>query len=96
MIELEDESLRETIFFPIFGESVVFDDMASAIEYRRNALLRHENAHTLYTCSGERLDTSGILDPRGQRMPKDLKYMFGQMRSRNREELSSVEQGNDK
>lgn len=77
-LDSEVEHLRDTIFWAIFGNSILFDDFESAVEYRKHVVERGNTPRPIYTTTGHRILSKGILDPKGSAMPADLPYIFGE------------------
>ena len=63
LINLNDESLRDTIFYNVFKRQLLFDDLDTAIKYREWMVRRRRSVPTIYTRTGEKLAQEGHLDP---------------------------------
>ncbi len=94
MMRLKDEheGLRDTLFFSLFGDAVVFDDIESALLYL------HDGSNPparVYTKDGIRLDhKQGIFDPsdKGQQALEHLEFIFGEL-MRPPQNLAKSQQG---
>ena len=55
LLDSDSENLRATVFFSIFGRSIVFDDQESADKYRQYLVSKGQHPPTLYTLDGHRI-----------------------------------------
>ena len=79
MIQLDakNEGLRDSLFFQIFKNALLFDDLDSAMDFRRSVIHRDQQPPNLYTVDGHKVGTDGVLDPNKGRRPTNLKNIFG-------------------
>ena len=79
ILELEDERLRDSLFFHIFKKALIFDDFGSATAYRQSVVQRGQQPPMLYSVCGRRIGSDGILDPTRNRCykPAYLRNVFG-------------------
>lgn len=91
MIQLEphDEHLRDTVFYKIFGNTLLFDSMETAQAHRLSQIARNQNSPTMYTRDGNCLPSDGSMDPTvgRNRMPHHFNYVFGEQPPRHKEQL---------
>ena len=97
MIQLdpEKEYLRESLFSAVFGTSLLFDDLESAMAFREQRKQTAGRVASLFTRDGNRIGGEGILDPsagRGVR-PKTLSFIFGAQPPNNTEETRRLVSG---
>jgi hypothetical protein len=92
LISLNDEALRDTLFYNVFKRALLFDDLDSAIEYRQFMVKKKRNVPTIFTRTGEKLPQEGQLDPIGGRLPENLDYIFGQMKPQHGNDYKYIEQ----
>jgi hypothetical protein len=99
MIQLEpsNESMRDTLFYAIFRDSILFDNIETASYYRR-ALLKStgglRNPPTIFCRSGDRINSEGIMDPKRVKSRRtESAYVFGQLPNLNRAEFKGLEDG---
>jgi len=80
MIQLnsEFEYLRDSVFFALFNKALLFDDMESASEYRKALVDKGIHPPPIYSLSGERFSSQGVLDPKAGKLPKELQFVFGE------------------
>lgn len=76
-LDAKNEGLRDSLFFQIFKNAILFDDLDSAMEYRRAVIHRDSQPPNLYTVCGQKVGTDGVLDPNKGRRPANLKNVFG-------------------
>ena len=85
IIQLEpaNEHLRDTIFFNIFRNSILFDELHDALEYRRYLVRNKIPPPKMYTLGGDVLDATAVLDPNPtSKLPVQQTFVFGEQRSR--------------
>ena len=80
MIQLDQdfEHLRDTVFYSIYGKALLFDSLDDAAEYRKYLVQQRIPPPMMYSISGERFTSQGILDPRQGKMPKELPFIYGE------------------
>ncbi len=103
MIQLSrnNEHLRDTLFYSIFRESILVDNVESAMNFREKFLLDcraqkvQKNPPTLFCRTGDKIGSEGIMDPQKGKlsMRSDLTFVFGQIPTHNREEFKAIEEG---
>lgn len=77
------ESLRDTLFFNIFNNAILFDDMNSALDYRQYLVQNDIRPPSMYTLQGTKVTSQAVLDPGpGGMKPSRLDYVFGEQPSR--------------
>ena len=105
MIQLkpDQEHLRDSVFFSVFRDKIVFDTMESAMAYRSD-IIGHSGGMrripTIYCRSGEIIAADGLQDP-SQSLSSRLGTVasssrgpsFGQIPQGNREEYRKIEEG---
>jgi len=74
----EYEHLRDSVFFAVFGRSLLFDDMESASEYRTFLVRKGAYPPPIFSLSGEKFLSQGVLDPKAGKIPKELQFVFGE------------------
>ena len=52
-LDAENEYLRDSVFYDIFGQSILFDDMDHAVEYRTQLLQKNKKPSNIYTLKGD-------------------------------------------
>lgn len=77
-LDSEMEHLRDTVFWAIYGYSILFNDFESAVDYRKQIVGKGGTSPPIYTMTGHCIQSTGILDPKGSAMPADLPYIFGE------------------
>jgi hypothetical protein len=97
MIQLREneEYYRDTIFWNIYHQTLLFDNLDNALEYYKSCKRNNRLVHEMYTRNGDRVDSRGALDPTpGQgRMPALLKYIYGEMPSQDIDEFKRIDKG---
>lgn len=96
LIELNDdnESLRDTVFYNIFRDAILFDTLADGVEYRSLCVRQRRNCPTIYTRDGGFISSSGLLDPTAKLDPsKELEFMFGELPRTNYLSIREMEEG---
>lgn len=78
MIRLKDEHemLRDTLFYYLFSDFIVFDDLESASAYLKEG--SHPPA-TIFTKDGIRLERSGCFDPTQREGAEQLEFVYGEL-----------------
>ena len=96
LIELpaSHEHLRDTIFYNLFHNSIIFDDFTNATAYRREIVSHGMRVSNIYTLTGERIGSSGVFDPSSKnKLPRALPIVFGQMPMRSTNDFDLLEKG---
>ncbi len=70
----EKEYLRNKVFRLIFRESILFERFDHAVGYRKKT---KDSSANLYSLDGLRILSNGLYDPARNKLPKDLKDIFG-------------------
>ena len=100
MIQLipEQEHLRDTLFYAIFGESILMDTVETALAYRRDIMKKSngmQRVPTIYCRTGDVISNVGSLDPSkklsNRRAP--LAFVFGQMPCKRRRQYMQAVEG---
>ena len=78
MLRLRDEHefLRDSLFYYLFSDHVVFDDIDSALSYL------HDGAHppaVIYTKDGIKIERNGMFDPSQRDNFDNLEYIYGEL-----------------
>lgn len=78
-LDQDNEDLRESIFYSIFENSLLFDDNISAKAYR-DWFLQHGRGSMpdIFTKEGVKFDRRGIIWRRNVDDPTELQYIFGE------------------
>ena len=78
-LDAKNEPLRDSLFYHIFKRTLLFDDMDTALAFRRSQISQDKQPPKIYTLGGKKVGTDGILDPdAGRRQDnKNLKFVFG-------------------
>jgi len=83
LIRLNDESLRDTLFWSMFRGAILFDDMRTAMAYKKEQQRLNRPVDGLYTRDGVKIPHGGNTNPRSG-LPawkashdKGDKYSFG-------------------
>lgn len=73
------EHLRDTVFYNIYKNSLLFDDVRTANVYRKTLLARKAQVPTIFTRDGNKIGSEGVLNPRpGQGvLPPTLPSVYG-------------------
>ena len=88
------EFLRDTLLFNMFGNSVLFNDMNSALDYRKYLVQNDIRPPSMYTLEGTRLTSQALLDPGPSgTKPERLDFVFGEQPSR---DIASIHTSNGK
>jgi hypothetical protein len=76
----EHERLRDSVFWAVFKNAILVDDLESAIKYRKYLTDEKRSCPVIYTLAGDRMETHGMLDPTigAGRLPENLEYVYGQ------------------
>ena len=78
ILALSAKKLRNTVFWTLLQNSVIFDTEANAIEYRQFTIRMNTRCPNLFSMDGKFIPSSGIMDSsHGQLKDIDLKYVFG-------------------
>lgn len=83
-LPFEKEHLRDTLFYNIYKNSMLFDDMDTAFAYRKAAMEKFKRRTgpkppKIFTRDGYSIGTDGVRDPTASgRMPHELKNVYGQ------------------
>lgn len=97
MIQLtpENEHLRDSLFYCIYRNAILFDDLVSAISYRKSLVDQGRRAPSLYTVTGDRVQSDGVLNPKpNNKLPANLKSVFGQLPQAGAAEIQKLDAGN--
>ncbi len=79
VLEPDYEYLRDTLFYNIFGNAIMFDNFKDALEYRKTLVKANQRPPTLFTLAGEKISQNAVLDPSGNaRLPNHLEYVYGE------------------
>jgi hypothetical protein len=91
----ENEELRDTLFHSIFRGTLVFDDIRSAVDYKKSLIAQQKGPPPIFTMEGDKLTADGMMNPKkGQgKLPDRLEYIFGQQRPDSSEEFKRLEAG---
>ena len=78
-LDPKNEHLRDSLFYHIFKRTLLFDDMDTALAYRRSQISQDKQPPKIYTLAGKKVGTDGILDPGAERRQdsRNLKFVFG-------------------
>jgi hypothetical protein len=89
------EELRDTLFHSMIKGMLVFDDIPSAVNFKRAQIREQKAPPTIYTLTGDKLTSDGMMNPRkGQGKISDrLEYVFGQSKPDMTEEFQLIEGG---
>ena len=87
------EYLRDTLFYAIYKDSLLFDTLDSALNYKRKCFQQNRQVGNLYTLQGDRILSNGILNPdksaklEGAR----LRFVYGQFTLDNTDDIAALE-----
>lgn len=78
MLKLEprNEYLRDTLFWHMFRNTLLFKDFADAVRYGRDLANDNKPAQSMYSEDGQQVLADGILDPNAVN-PSKLDFVFG-------------------
>lgn len=79
MLQLDpkNEELRDTLFYHIFKNSLLFDDLDSGMKYRRTLIKERKRPPAIFTVDGNKIGVDAVLDPKKGKKPDDLRHIFG-------------------
>jgi hypothetical protein len=79
MLKLDsaNENLRDSLFWHMFSNTLLFDDFASATTYRKILVQQRRLTPSMYTLTGERLMKDALFTP-GNKIPKNLSNVYGE------------------
>lgn len=92
ILEPRNEHLRETLFWTIFRNTIIFKDLDDAIDYGTKLAKRNQPPMAMYSEDGQKILGDGILDPHSS-PPSKLDYVFGMQSPCNTTEFSSITSG---
>ncbi len=74
MIKLsrDNEDLRDTVFWEIFGNCITMNDEAAARRYREEEIRHHRRVPTIYILGTGKCIRSGMNDPRHDRQVREM------------------------
>ena len=79
----DNEYLRDTVFYNMFGTAILFDDLETLMAYRKECITRKRRTSHAYTRSGDFVPRDGFLDPRNkinlEAQPSNRDFVFGAM-----------------
>jgi hypothetical protein len=87
-----DEHLRDTVFWNIFRNSLLFEDLDSATKYRQTLAKNCKPPVQVVTKKGDVIATDGMMDPGNRIEAKKLRFMFGEMPAREMEGYIALEE----
>ena len=96
LIELDDkhEYLRELVFYNIFQRTVIIENLEAALKYRKLLIAQKIKPPPVYTLSGERITSDGVLNPqRNNKIPNELSVVFGQQPIKTTSEYINLQSG---
>lgn len=90
-----NEHLRDTVFYAIYREKILFDDISSASLYRKTLVGCGITPADFYTRDGKKLSSDGILNPGvgSNRVPVSLDFVYGQQNPTSSDEYRCIEAG---
>jgi hypothetical protein len=59
----QQEHLRDTLVFGVFGTSLLLDDLASALALRKSLLSKNRKPPPMWTLEGDRVPANGVMSP---------------------------------
>jgi len=77
----ENAHLRRTLFFSVFSNTIVLDDLESAQVYREHLIRSHRKCPAILTMNGDMISGDGLMDP-NRKCPQrleDLRFTFGEL-----------------
>ena len=75
-----DEYLRDTVFWSIFRDSLLFDTIEAASEYRSKLIRNNRRPPQCVSVSGDILAADGLMDPKSKlNTARALKFEFGEI-----------------
>lgn len=79
MLQLDpkNEELRDTLFYHIFKNSMLFDDLDSGMKYRRTLIKERKRPPAIFTVDGNKIGIDAVLDPKKGKKPDDLRNILG-------------------
>lgn len=89
----EMEHYRDTVFYAIYGTSLLFEELDAAMEYRKDLVNQNLPIPDIWTIHGDRLSSKGILNPKEKVdfSGENLRFIYGQMSPQLNEEYRIIE-----
>ena len=82
ILEPRNEHLRDTLFWQMFGLTLIFEDFDDAVRYRKVLIKNNKSPPNMYSKDGQQILVDGILDPNAAKR-SNLEYIFGMQDPRN-------------
>jgi hypothetical protein len=84
LVQDKDEGLRESLFYKIFGTTLIFETMSEMNDYREQcAKSRRNHATLLAVKEGIKCGSDGLLDPnstlKNYKAGRNIPFVFGSM-----------------
>jgi hypothetical protein len=80
-----DERFRDTVFWTLFKRGLLFDDMTTALNYRRDLVRERKSIPIILTMDGNKLASDGLMNPLNRMPAGPLPTMFGQLNTSDRD-----------
>ena len=91
ILDPENEHLRDTLFWHMYHNTILIDDLPRALEYATSSSMRNQTRPSMFTMTRERMQSDGILDPVSA--PKDLRNVYGAQTPTNTDEYRNLVMG---
>jgi hypothetical protein len=83
--------LRDSLFFNIFGNAILFDNFEHGLAYRKYLVKTRQKPPTIYTLSGEKIGSNALMDPSpAARKPSQLEFVFGEPKTKHIAEMNTI------
>jgi chromosome segregation ATPase len=94
-LQPQNEGLRDTLFYHMYKDSLLFDSMETALSYKKRCIQQNQIVGNLYTRQGDRILSNGILISGKSAKLEDsfgrLRCVFGQYVPDNQDEITELE-----
>ena len=92
ILEPRNEYLRDTLFWQMFGLTLIFEDFDDAVRYRKVLIKNNKSPPNMYSKDGQQILVDGILDPNAAKR-SNLEYIFGMQDPRNTTLFADITSG---
>jgi hypothetical protein len=78
-LDSDKEYLRDTLLYNVFGRSLLFDNLETALDYRSYLVAMSIQPPLIFTLEGDRVSARAVLNPTPQgKCPADLEFLYGE------------------
>jgi hypothetical protein len=90
-LEPDKEDLRDTLFYSLFGNAILFNTFNDALVYRKYLVTMKVKPPMMFSLSGDKISASAVLDPGPSGRPPDsFEFLFGEQPSKQYAHLEAL------